>query len=412
MNICKSTVILFIIINFTGISQTGNSWGISLSGFVKTDVFYDSRETVSLREGHFNLYPAKEKVDINGDVINKEAAFNILSIQTRIAGKITAPDVLGAKTSGLIEGAFFGHTEGDINGFRLRHAFVRLDWESTSLLVGQFWHPMFIHESFPEVVSFNTGAPFQPFSRNPQIRIMQRFGGLELIATAASQRDFTSAGPDTKDPKLTVANSSYLRNSGLPIMNFQFKYKYETLLFGAGINYTTLKPRLVTEKNYKVSESVKSTAFNAFAKFSHGDFSIRLEGVYGQNLYDLAMLGGYAVESRDTTTGAAVYTNIKSMSSWIDISYGKEFKVGVFGGFAKNLGADNDFSGPVYARGSDIDRLLRISPRLVYSINKVQFAGEFEYTGAYYGKINSKGKVENAELIANTRVLIAAYLFF
>lgn len=412
MNFYKILIGFIVIINFYGISQSENNWGISFGGFVKTDLFYDARETVSLREGHFLLYPSKEKTDLNGDIVNNRTSFNILSIQTRLAGKISAPDVLGAKTSGLIEGAFFGHSEGDINGFRLRHAFLKLDWQSTSILIGQFWHPMFIQESFPEVISFNTGAPFQPFSRNPQIRVLQKAGDFEFIATFASQRDFTSAGPDSKDPKITLANSSFLRNSSLPILNFQFKAKFPSLMFGAGFNYLFLKPRLVTEKNYKTEEKISSYAIHGFAKYTSGQFSVKVESVYGQNLYDLAMLGGYAVESKDTITGIATYTNVNTFSSWIDISYGKDFKVGLFGGYSQNLGAKSDLTGQFYSRGADIDRLIRLSPRVVYSINKVQFAGEFEYTGAYYGKINSKGKVDDPVLIANSRLLLAAYLFF
>jgi len=152
-------------------AQDKPSFGISFSGFVKSDIIYDSRQTVALREGHFLLYPAPESLDKNNDDINAKSNFNILSIQTCLTSKITAPDAFGAKTSGQFEGEFFGNTDGDINGFRLRHAFVKLDWTNLSLLVGQTWHPMFITEMFPAVVSFNTGAPFQPFSRNPQIRL-------------------------------------------------------------------------------------------------------------------------------------------------------------------------------------------------------------------------------------------------
>jgi len=27
-------------------------------------------------------------------------------------------------------------------------------------MIGQFWHPMFATDCYPDVVSFNTGAPF------------------------------------------------------------------------------------------------------------------------------------------------------------------------------------------------------------------------------------------------------------
>ncbi len=159
-------------------------------------MFYDSRQTVSVREGHFLLYPKPVLADKDGRDINAVSSFHMLSIQTRLLGRVTGPDAFGAKTSGLIEGEFFGTSDADINGFRLRHAFVRLNWAKTELLVGQFWHPMFVTESFPEVVSFNTGAPFQPFNRSPQVRLTRTLGRWSLAATALAQRDFPSNGPD------------------------------------------------------------------------------------------------------------------------------------------------------------------------------------------------------------------------
>ncbi len=177
------------------IAQDNTNFGIKFSGFVKTDMFWDSRQTVAAREGHFLLYPANEKLDVEGNDINAKANFNMLSIQTRLRGTITGPDALGAKTSGVIEAAFFGHTEGDINGFRLRHAFVKLNWTKTELLIGQYWHPAFVTYCFPGTVSFNTGAPFVPFTRNPQIRITQKLGNVNLMLTALTQVDFVSTGP-------------------------------------------------------------------------------------------------------------------------------------------------------------------------------------------------------------------------
>ena len=160
--------------------------GINFSGFVKTDIFYDTRQTGCIREGHFLLYPENKLPDSYGNDINARANFNILSIQSRLKGSITGSDAFGAKTSGLIEADFFGNENAnfsDVNGFRIRHAFVKLNWKSTELMAGQYWHPMFIAESFPGVISFNTGAPFQPFSRNPQIRLTQSFGNPDFLCT-------------------------------------------------------------------------------------------------------------------------------------------------------------------------------------------------------------------------------------
>ena len=159
-----SFALALVLITAAQAAESGS--GITFSGFVNVDLMVDSRQTVAAREGHFLLYPVAESLDMDGDDINARPNLNMLAVRTRLKGSISGPEAFGAKTKGIIEGAFFGHTESDVNGFRLRHAFVTLDWSSSNLLIGQYWHPMFVTEVFPGTVSFNTGAPFQPFSRN------------------------------------------------------------------------------------------------------------------------------------------------------------------------------------------------------------------------------------------------------
>ena len=235
-------------------------WGIKFSGFVKTDIFYDTRQSGAsngIREGHFYLYPDNVLYDVEGNDINANPSFHILNIQSRLKGDISGPDAFGAKTSGVIEAEFFGTAEADINGFRLRHAFVKMDWTKTSLLIGQSWHPMFPAESFPGTISFNTGAPFTPFSRNPQVKLTRKLGTLSLSLTAYSQRDFTSSGPDG-------GSNKYLRNSGLPGTNFQLRIPAnDNITAWAGVDYKRLRPELRTSANYETDATIGS--YSAFA---------------------------------------------------------------------------------------------------------------------------------------------------
>jgi hypothetical protein len=389
------------------------AFGISLSGFVKTDLIYDSRQTVSLREGHFFLYPKGESLDKNGADVNAASSFNMLSLQTRLIGKITGPDAFGAKTSGLIEGEFFGTSDGDTNGFRLRHGYVKLAWASTELMIGQFWHPMFVTESFPEVVSFDTGAPFQPFNRSPQVRLTQQFGAWSVAATALAQRDFVSNGPDG-------ASSTYARNAALPEFNLKLQYyrKCEAgceTLFGIGGDYKRLRPRLSTALGYQTDAGVGDWAGMAFLKYKNSAVTIKAEAVYGQNLHHLTMMGGYAVrEITNAVTGEAAYASLENLSLWGEIlTNGTTFQTGLFIGYTKNYGAGRDIVGTaIYARGADIDAVYRISPRAVYNSGKVRLAGEIEYTAAAYGKTDVQGLVKDSKWIGNLRVLGAVYYFF
>jgi hypothetical protein len=384
--------------------STESDFGIKFNGFVKTDIMFDSRQTVAAREGHFLLYPVAEKTGEDGEDINAKPNFNILAIQTRLKGSITGPDAFGAKTSGLIEAAFFGHSNSDVNGFRLRHAFLTLKWEKNTLLMGQFWHPMFVTDCFPGTVSFNTGTPFQPFSRNPQVRLTHSTGRLNVIAAAIAQRDFVSTGP-------IGGSSIYLRNSVIPNMHLQLQVQNEKTLFGIGADWKALTPRLETPLGYKTTESVSGLSFLGYAKFTLPSITWKLEGVYGQNLTDHLMLGGYAAKSIDPETGEHAYMPTNLYSVWTDISGGKTVGLGCFAGFTKNLGADEDILA-AWGRGFNIDTIYRISPRIMWNSGKTRFAIEGEYTAASYGIPDNKGQVEDAEFVGNLRLLIGAYYFF
>lgn len=378
---------------------------IKLSGFIKSDFIFDSRQVVSIREGHFLLYPTNENLDLNGQDINDKSNFNSLSIQTRLNAKITGPEALGAKTGGIIEGEFFGTSDADVNGFRLRHAYITLAWNSTTLLVGQTWHPMFVAEVFPQVVSFNTGVPFQPFARNPQIRLTQSFNNFNLIFALCSQRDFTSNGP-------AGFSSAYLRNSVIPNSHFQLQYKSESLIAGAGFDYKALTPRLETTKKIKTDETIASSSVLSYLKFKSGTFNWSVEYVYGGNNTDLMMLGGYAIKSANSITGIEEYEALRAYSIWTDLSIGTDIQPGIFIGYTKNLGSENELSGALFTRVSNIEKLFRVSPRLLFNYGKFRIAAEVEVTTASYGSIDKFAKVNSTKNLTNIRGLMSMYLFF
>jgi hypothetical protein len=407
-------------------AQEENKFGIKFSGYVKNDFFFDSRQVESLREGHFLLYPLNVSYDKDSADANAQCSFGILSIQSRLTGNITGPDALGAKTSGVIEAEFFGTSNADINGFRLRHAYVKLNWKNTELLFGQTWHPMFISSCFPEVVSFNTGAPFQPFARAPQIRLTQSFGKFNLMVAAIEQRDFTSNGPDG-------ASSKYLRNSAIPDMDLQLFYKktdeadQTEFIAGAGADYKIIKPRLMTAESYKTKETIGGLSAMVYVKLKTKPITWKIEGVYGQNLYDLTMLSGYACKYETDSARIAKkdfsYTTLDVFSAWTEImTNGKKWQFGLFGGYTKNLGSIkniNDWTNATsyFSRGRDINNIFRVSPRVVFNAGKLRLALEGEYTSAAYCRnatkdINSLGEVSNLKSISNIRVLLGVYYFF
>ena len=410
--------LLLLLIPFKGRTQEKEKkFSIHLHGFVKSDLFLDTRENVMVREGHFLLYPLNEDLDPDGNDINARLQLNMLSIQTRLKLLATGPDVWGAKTSAYIEGEFFGTTNADINGFRLRHAFIKLQWPKTMLLAGQFWHPMFNTQCYPGTVSFNTGAPFQPFSRNPQIRIKQNFGKLNMVFTAYWQRDFRSSGP-------AGTSSKYLINSAVPMLNLRFEYvskneaKGTEFLIGGSVNFKSLIPRTETDSAYRTATRANSMAFSAYTKYKGKHITFKWMGFYGGDTYDLTMLGGYVVtDIVDPQKDFVNYTPVCVASTWIGLhTNGKKFQYGIFGGYIRNLGPKNKVEindGSRYARGFDIGHVWRISGRFIYNVNKFRLAPEIEYTAAGYATDwGDNYNVTKSSEVGNFRFLVGFYYFF
>ena len=71
----------------------------------------------------------------------------------------------------MLETDFVGTSDRVISMARLRHAILKLEWEKTTLMAGQFWHPFFVLSSYPQVSGWGGGLPYAILSRNPQIRL-------------------------------------------------------------------------------------------------------------------------------------------------------------------------------------------------------------------------------------------------
>jgi len=343
---------------------------------------------------------------------------DMLAIQTRLYTLLSGPRIGKAKTTGFVEGDFWGHTEETINAFRLRQAFFRLDWSKTSLWMGQTWNPIFIEFCFPETVSFNIGSPFESISRNPQIRVEQKISEeWKFIACAATELDFRSTG--------TFGFSTiYLRNSKVPLCHGQLQWTNGDHMFGVGVDVRSLKPRLVSDKNFKVDERITSVSAIAYGKGMWDAFKIKIKFIFGSNAVGYEMIGGYGITSVDPTTDKRTYTNIRNVSIWTDMSGRKSLQPGLFVGFTKNIGAAHclvpldaipgikNFDELIFGRGKNIDWAFRISPRLVWIYKSIQLAAELEVTHAAFGTVTQKGTVHARDPETNVRCLAAAYYVF
>lgn len=383
---------------------------MEVHGFVKSDYWTDSRQVLQSREGLFSLFPQPVKLDALGNDLNAHSSFNFTAISTRANLKFFGPDAFGAKTTAFIEGDFTGISNATINTLRLRHAWIRFQWKRTAIIAGQDWHPMFVTQVYPGVLALNTGAPFQPFNRSPQIRFESKFGKMKLILAAISQRDNTNIGPIGRD-------FSYMSNSMIPNLHGQVQFSTSKHFFGAAIDWKSIMPRIITDSNIYTSQRLNTKSAMVFHKFSRKKFEIKSKLIYGENLSENLMLGGYAVATEDSVTNEQTYTSSRHLFAWTNLIFKFKkknylFMPAIFAGYAQNLASAENNLGIWYATGSDIDNLIRVAPGLSVRNGPIMLTFEYEFTRAYYGSLDNRGRVINANPIDNHRVMLAAFYFF
>ncbi|MEN8224942.1 MAG: hypothetical protein ABFS05_06225 [Bacteroidota bacterium] len=412
----NSKVSIFVLLAFMLMSlslsaqdeQKTPIWGIHFTGFVNAQAFYDTRQIVEARAGMVSLFPKDAEYDVEGKDINAKAHFNQAAMTTRLRGNISGPDALGAKTRGVIETDFTGSSNADNNGLRLREAWVQLDWKHVDLLIGQYWHPLYVAEIRPKTIGLNLGAPFHPFARHNQVRLTYKTNELKIIAVAASQRDYASPGPEGRSPQ-------YLRNAVIPNLDLQIQWTRSIMLLGGGIDYKIIQPRLSVvfppAGEFKTNEKLSSMAWTVFARLDFPSILLKTQIVWGQNLSEFIMLGGYVEHEIDSIEHHISYKPASQLSVWLDASTkGKTVKFGLLAGYAKNQGYEGRMAdGAYYGLGEDISYIYRISPRVEWYSGKFMLGLEMEYTVAAYGYTNENSILDK---YGNLRCLAAAFYFF
>ena len=160
----------FVLFSFSLIAQEQPVEKFKFYGFIRSDMYYNSRQNIEAIEGVFNLAPKPKDDDIYGNDKNGIPQTNLTSITTRMGVDVNGSTILGAKSSGKIEVDFGGIVGTLTHVVRIRLAYTKLNWDKTELLIGQAWHPMF-SSSLPTGPAFTAGAPFQPFNRAPQVKL-------------------------------------------------------------------------------------------------------------------------------------------------------------------------------------------------------------------------------------------------
>lgn len=390
-----------ILIIFLLISSALTGTTLKYGGFIRFDTFYNLRQIVASRECHFYLYPKTVANDETNWDENSIPMFNMTSFQTRLGLTILPEKYGNYSISGKVEGDFFGTTNGLENIVRLRHAFIKISKASTQILLGQYWSPLFTVEVYPGVLNFNTGAPIQPFARFPQISLYKNLlEKLQLKLSITMQRDAYQE----------ILGKSIQQRAGIPAIHLHSVYQYSSGLVGLGWTQKSLRPEKVI---------INETAFTVYGKTEFDAFKIKYKYVSGTDLSDHLMMGGLAkITNFDSST---TYLGTRVSSYWIDLEFNyKSFMTGLFTGFTLNQGIDDHEdqmnSYMFYARSPEIEKVARISPRLIWKNKNLHFGLEYDITLVLYtSEFDSHLKpIANTsdEPVLNHRILFASYLTF
>ena len=358
---------------------------VKVSGYVKTETYFDTYLNTESRDGEILMYPMRKNLDAEGKDVNEVSQFEILGLQSRFRVSGTGGTAFGAKLSGFIEADFLGTSSDYKFMVRLRHAIVKLDWEKTQLLIGQYWHPACIAEFAPTTVLFASGVVFHALNRPAQIRVTHKVSPKLTFMGALSA--FGAHRP--AEPK--GVNSQ--RNSGLPEVQVQTQYGNVSGLFVSfTAGYKFLRPytsNKIGDITYKASKNIGSYNVQGALGYSFPFVNAKAQVNYGENLTHFSMIGGYApVEGSRDSKGEYEYDNIMTVAYWTDFeTKGTKVKFGLFGGYTENLGTDkNVIIVSELCRDADLKKVIRIAPRVVSIHGPVILGFEYIYTTATYGK--------------------------
>ena len=384
-----------------------NKAQIEWYGFVAAQSYFDTRTSSSGAGGFLYLYPLDENITNldTGDDLNARPQTSYYGAMARIGLNLKGPEVWGATSRGKIEIEFSGFSQ-TANPILYRHAFMALDWEAASMTLGQTWHPM--NEMFPQTVSIAIGSPFNALNRSPQFRYDKYLGAekhFRMSAAAIFQYLNASTGPQGR-------TNTYQKDACIPEFYLGADFSSGGFMFGVGGEWQRLVPRTSSLSGRKVIENIDGFAGMVQTKYEQGAFSWKAKALLGQNMSNLGICSGFGTALMEN--GDTEWQPLTALSTWTHISYGNQFKAGLFGGYMKNLGGKKGASfQQIFAIGGEnLDAMYRVAPNITYNIGNLNLGCEYELTSVAYGTLQPRGNVADSHWITNHRVLLSVMYNF
>jgi len=331
-------------------------------GFVRNYFAFDTHESSA---GTQDLYYYMPK-----DNDNNQCSFNFVSLTSRLGLDVLGYEVSGYKIGAKIETDFY-LMSGTTAALRLRQAYVTVVKDGRNWKIGQAWHPM--AADLPDIFSLESGAPFGPFSRTPQVNFEYNFdSGRSITAAALWQMQYTSTGPNG-------ASAEYLKKGIIPELYLGFNFKNGSSILRVGGDLLSIKPegdkRLTTFSIFEYGQKM------------FGDWMVKEKITYALDGSHMNLVGGYG----KTDDGKYVATN--ALSGWATVAYkkSKTWVPSMLVGYIQNFGTNADVAGCWFKNSaSTVKNMFRVQPEIVYNLGKLQFGLEYMLTVVNFGTTNGR----------------------
>ncbi len=379
-----------LLIGSAAFAQEEKPSHFKLYGFIRNYMVADTR---AVNAGTEDLYFYMPKGISIKDGFDENAGFNwrFVSLTTRMGLDVSGYKWGSMGVSGKVEADFYC-LNGSVATLRLRQAFMKLAWDESpvTLTIGQAWHPM--AADMPHMNNLETGAPFNPFNRSPQLTADVKLGSnLTFTASLLYLNHYLPTGPGD------VKSKDYYKY-GLPELYMGLSYKDGGFLGRVGLDMTNIRPYR-THTDWRVADSsdpktieVKSlmTTFSPFiyAQYTKGLFQIKAKSILAQSGEHMNLLSGYGVHSFNDD-GTITYTPMQDWASFLSFSYGKKFQVMAMLGYMKQLGTTADLTDNRLWMNKSADvhiqQALRATPTVAWNLGKFTVSLEYNLTAAEFG---------------------------
>lgn len=400
---------------------------VRLYGFVRNDVLFDSREVDTDPEEPYFFMPGG--TTLVGEVDqNAVPSLRMLALTSRLGVKVSGYQIGETKVTGTIEGDFFV-SSGSTATFRMRQAYMGLLWDNLELgdllmNVGQTWHPM--AADLPHLTREETGAPFNPSSRSPQILAHWAVGSFTWSGGVLYPVQYLPVGPSsTTEPlwnarkeqyypsttNVTVKSADFVRYGLIPEVYLGVSFQKGGFLARAGASLFSSQPRwdaplvrVVDEENRELAYDMENTSTLSsrlfavspyvFLQYTHGSFQVKAKSVLAQSGEHMNLLSGYGT-TYNWKTHALEYTPMQDWASFISFQAGRKYQVMCMLGYMQQIGTTK----ALFATRTEslnalwlntsfdplIQRAFRVTPTLAYHLGKLTFSLEYNCTGAWFG---------------------------